>query len=344
MKKIIALTLAGIMAFSLAACSNDDDNKASGDDKILIYSNSVSDGRDVWITERALEDGFDIEVVNIPGGELTNRLIAEKNNSLADMVFGLNTLEYEKLKAEDMLLKYEPIWAKEVDMNLGDADGYYYPIVIQPLVLAMDPSLTDMPSDWTDLSDPKYTDKYTVLGLGGGTSRTVLASIISRYPDPNGEYGISDEGWAVTKGYIQNAHLEVAGEDYVGAVVEGTRPMTMLWGSGVIQNQNEREFEFEIMSPEIGVPYVTEQTAIISTTDKVEACEEFINWFGSSKIQAEWSNEFGTIPAHPDALEVASQDVKDFMAKVPTPQVLDWTFIAENIDKWAEKVELEFVK
>lgn len=346
MKKL-TLTFA-VMLLALTGCStstepSDDPTQVNRKEQLVIYSNSASDGRSDWLVERAAQEGFNIEVVSIPAGELTNRLIAEKNNSLADMVYGLNSIEYEKLKNEDLLLKYEPTWASEVDMTLGDKEGFYYPIIVQPLVLMMNNEMENQPKDWIDLIDEQYTDQYNIFSLGGGTGKTVFASIISRYPDPNGELGISEEGWDIGKKYIQNGHFEIKGEDYVGALIDGSRPMSMMWGSGVIQHQEERDYAFDIMTPEIGVPYVVEQVAIISKTNKSALAIEFANWFGSAEIQTEWSQKFGSIPAHPEALEAASQEVKDFMSKVHA-QELDWGLIAENLDMWVEKAELEFIK
>jgi len=311
--------------------------------RLIIYSNSASSGRQEWLKEQAEKEGFNIEVVSIPGGELTNRLIAEKNNALADMVYGLNTVEYEKLKAENLLMKYQPEWASEVDMSLGDAEGYYYPIVVQPLVLVYNNEMADPPKDWTDLADPKYKDQYNIFGLNGGTAKNVLSGILVRYADPAGELGISEEGWEVVRGYIQNAHIEVPGEDYLGSVISGERPMSMLWGSGVLQNQKEREYTFGVMTPEIGEPYVVEQVAVMSTTPNGDLAIDFANWFGSAEVQAAWSEQFGTIAAHPEALAQAGDDVKGFMAEMHA-QDIDWGLVAENIDMWVEKVELEFVQ
>lgn len=68
--------------------------------------------------------------------------------------------------------------------------------------------------DWIDLADDKYKDTYGIFALGGGTSKTVFASIVSRYKDENGDLGISKEGWDIAKKYIQNAHFYKKGEDY----------------------------------------------------------------------------------------------------------------------------------
>lgn len=311
---------------------------------LYIYSNSVSNGRGDWLTARAAEAGFKIEIMDIGGSAITQRLIAEKNNSVADLVFGVHTMEYEKMKVEDILLKYEPVWADEVDMSLGDSEGYYYPIVIQPLVCIINNEFQDIPSDWTELSmESRYKELYTVRGLGGTTGKVIYSSILIRYKDENGEYGISEEGWEVAKAFFQNGHKEADGEDVVGNLISGEIPMASMWGSGVIQYQNEYDYQFEIMTPDFGVPYITEQIAIISKTDKAELAKAFADWFGSAQIQAEWSEQFGTIPAHPDALNQASDDIISFMNKIHS-QDMDWEYIAQYVDLWVEKAELEFIK
>jgi iron(III) transport system substrate-binding protein len=317
--------------------------KNSGDQTLIIYTNSGSDGRGDWLKERAAQDGFKIEYVQLGAGDLANRLVAEKNNQIADLVFGLNAVEYEKLKMLDMLLKYEPSWAKEVDMTLGDKDGYYYPIVVQPLLLAHNPEFVAKdaaPKDWTDLAKPEFKDKATLLAVGGGTAKTILASILVRYTDPNGTYGISNQGWEVIKNIIQNQHIAADGEDFWGNAISGTRPMLMMWGSGLLQNEESRSLDFDFMVPDVGVPYVVEQVAIFKNSKQTDLAKQFADWFGSAKIQSEWSAKFGATPAHPDALKNSSPEVIALMAAVK-PQKIDWSFVAANIDKWMEKIQLE---
>lgn len=137
--------------------------------------------------------------------------------------------------------------------------------------------------------------------------------------------------------------MEADGEDYVGAVIDGSRPICEMWGSGVLQNEAERNTEFQIMSPEVGVPYVTEQIAILKGRNNTEKAIEFANWFGSSELQTEWMNKFGTVPCNENAFEQASEDIKEFVGSVHQ-QDIDWAFVAENLDAWVEKVELEFVQ
>lgn len=358
-KKLFALGICAAMMTSLAACGgssktsqSSETNQSSetsqssetkGGSKLIVYTNSGSNGRDAWLKERAAKDGFNVEVVQIQAGDLGNRIVSEKNNVQADLVFGLNNVEYEKLKKEDTMVKWEPEWKDEVDLALGDPDGYFYPIVIQPLVNIMNEDLENPPTDMLDLLSDEWTGRYTILNFGGGTGKTMLAGHLVRYADPDGELGISEEGWETVKKWVQNGHMEASGEDYVGAVIDGSRPICEMWGSGVLQNEKERETSFQVMSPEVGVPYVTEQIAILKGRNNQEQAIAFANWFGSADIQKEWMDEFGTIPCNTTAFESASEEVKEFVNSVHQ-QDIDWGFVAENLDAWVEKVELEYVQ
>ncbi len=170
-QRVLALGICMAMTMSLAACSGGSSSGKSSGGPLIIYTNSGSNGRDVWLKEQAAEAGFTVEVVQIPAGDLGNRIVSEKNNVQADLVFGLNNVEFEKLKAEDTMEKWEPEWKDEVDLDLGDPDGYFYPIVIQPLVNIMNEDLENPPKDYTDLLSEEWTDKYTILGFGAVRQR-----------------------------------------------------------------------------------------------------------------------------------------------------------------------------
>ena len=61
-KKLAAIGLCAATVLSLAACGGRRRGaraqKAAGDGKLIVYTNSGSDGRDVWLEERAAEDGI----------------------------------------------------------------------------------------------------------------------------------------------------------------------------------------------------------------------------------------------------------------------------------------------
>ena len=293
------------------AADTQKEDTSSSNEKLVVYTNSGTEGRDAYLIEKAKEAGFDIEVV--------------------------------ALGANGLLQKWEPDWVDGVDADLIDPDGYYYPVTTTPLVLMGNADYDNMPSDWTDLTKDEYKGLYQLHNLGGGTAKTVFASIISRYQDPDGDLGISDEGWEIAAKFLGNAHNIADGEDAVGSVIDGTYPMDEHWASGVLTEQKDRDYKFQIMTPDIGEPYVVESLAISAGTKKYDTCVAFLNWLGSSDVQLDWSNNYGTIPCQKEALDQVSDDIKELMETLK-PQDLDWSFIAENVDAWVEKAELEYVQ
>ena len=64
MKKIF---LACMLALTIIGCGS------RKDDSIIVYTNSGSNGRDVFLKELAKENGFDINVVSSKGKNIANR-------------------------------------------------------------------------------------------------------------------------------------------------------------------------------------------------------------------------------------------------------------------------------
>ena len=353
-KFLSTLLVAGLAVTTLAACSGGTNNssnsttqaeeKADKSQELVIYSNSVSNGRGDWLTEKAKEAGFNIKMVDLPGAQLADRVIAEKNNAIADMVFGIGAVDSNKLRDANLLAQFKPDWLDKIDASLADKDGYYNPVIVQPLVLIGSPEAKEMPKDWTELAS-KYKGQYAVYGLTGGTGRAIYGSILVRYLDENGDLGVSEKGWEVAKEYFANAYTLQKGESTVVKILDKESPIKygMMWGSGALVGQKEQNVEFKVMSPEIGVPFVTEQTMILNTSKKQELAKEFINWFGQADIQAEYSQKFGSIPANKDAVKELPEATKKFVDQLK-PQDINWEVVGKYLDQWVEKAELEYVK
>ena len=383
MKKILAALLAGVLAFSAAACSTPESStsSAAGDTAsqaetaskadaseaegsgetsdgelpkgtgvtLNIYSNSVSDGRGDWLVERAAQDGFSIQYLDAGAGDVRNRLIAEKNSPIADAVFGLDSINWQMLKNEDVLEAYVPAWADEISEGLNDPDGYYHAIVKQAIIMVYDSnqlSADEAPTDWPDLwQNEAFHGRYEVSSdLGGGTPRNVLTGILIRYADPNGDLGISDEGWAEIEKYYQNGVPAESGVDLYAKISDTSNPIVIgqMWSSGVAARDEQYGTSSAYVVPEVGVPYIVEGVAMVKGTKNADEVKRFIDWFGSAQIQGEWAQEFSTLPANEKAVPMANEFNQE-IAKLPA-QDIDWALVAENIDAWVEKVTLNYLQ
>lgn len=306
-------------------------------------------GRKEWLIERAAQDGFNLAVLEEGAGAVQQRIIGEAANPIADVVFGLNAIIWNDLISRDLLVAYDaPSWASEVSEGLNDPNGYYYAIVKQAIVLAYDLnqiSEEDAPKDWPDLwTNEAFHGKYEVnTSLTGGTPRNVIAGILTRYIDPEGELGISDEGWEAIGAYYACGVPSEEGVDLYAQIANPNTTVVMgqMWSSGVVQYDEMYGTKTGVAKPEVGVPYAVEGIGIINGTKNMDEALRFVEWFGSAQIQGEWAEQFGTMPANEIAAEKADA-VQQELCSIPA-QDIDWALVAENIDAWCEKIALEYL-
>ena len=355
MKKYALALGAAIAASSLAlaGCSASsgptDTASAGGSDAtaahepIVVYSNSVSDGRGEWLTAEAAKAGFEIQYVDLGGADVMNRLIAEKANPVADVVFGLNQVYYEKLDAQGILAESKPAWSDKVDAEAFGNGKTYWPIVREPIMLVHN-TATAAPSDWPDLwTKPAFAGRYeTPSALGGATTQMVLTGILSRYVDDSGDLGISDEGWNAIKEYFAKGSRQVEGQDLYARMAAGEVDAGQMWLAGKASREEQYGITTEAAQPSIGVPMVAQSIAVVEGTKHRATADAFMDWFGGADVQAAWSQEFFTAPTNEDALAGANKEAVE-ETDAFTAQDIDWPFVAENIDAWVEKITLEYL-
>ncbi|MEO5313738.1 extracellular solute-binding protein [Pseudarthrobacter sp. CC12] len=357
MRKLQTLVAAAVAATLLAGCGGGSTPPAStgeasgapagaSGDTLVIYTNSNGEGRGDWLAAKAAEAGFKIEIVGAGGADATNKLIAEKNNPIADVAFGLNNMYFSQVKNEGALEAYQPAWAGEVDKGLGDGETYW-PLVKQAILLGYNSdkiSKDAAPKDWTDLwSKDEFKSRYErVTGLGTATAQLVFAGILSRYRDDSGDLGISDDGWKQVEQYFKNGSPAVAKTDLFARIASGEVDMGQMPSSIIADREKSFKVNVDTVIPSVGVPLAVEQIALVKGTKKKEQAQKFIDWFGSADVQGEFAQKFNSMPVNKSAQAKANPEVVDFFAGLKQ-QDIDWNFVQKNMGAWVEKIELEYM-
>ncbi|KQQ83194.1 extracellular solute-binding protein [Arthrobacter sp. Leaf137] len=356
MRKLQTLVAAAVAVTLLAGCGGEAAPGASGEassapaggsgDTLVVYTNSNGEGRGDWLTQKAGEAGFKIEIVGAGGADATNKLIAEKNNPIADVAFGLNNMYFSQVKAADALEPYKPAWAGEVDTQLADGETYW-PLVKQAILLGYNSdkfSKDAAPKDWTDLwTKDEFKARYErVTGLGTATAQLVFAGILSRYRDDSGDLGISDEGWKQVEQYFQNGSPAVAKTDLFARIASGEVDMGQMPSSIIADREKSFKVNVDTVIPSVGVPLAVEQIALVKGTKKKDQAQKFIDWFGSADVQGQFAKQFNSMPVNKSAQAQANPEVVDFFADLKQ-QDIDWEFVQENMGAWVEKIELEYM-
>lgn len=346
--RAIAISVCAFLgAATLVACGNGADGSiADGKSKpIVVYSNSVSDGRGDWLKSKASEAGFELELVDLGGGDIKDRLTAEKANPIADVVFGLNNVYFGNLKAADVLAEFTPKWSGEVDAGVGD-DKSFWPIVREPIMLISNDAAfenpAEAPQDWPDLwENEKFHGRYEVpSSLGGATTQLVISGILARHLDPSGDLHVSEDGWKAIEQYFKHGNRSIKGTDLFARMKTGDVVAGQMWLAGKASREKEYGLTTTPARPAIGVPMATQHVAKISGSKNPKS-EEFIDWFGSAAVQAEWSKEFFTAPANKAAAVSANQDAVELTQSFEA-QNINWQVVADKLPKWIEKIELQY--
>ena len=343
---VVLLAGCGSGAASPAPSEGGSQPAAGSGDTLVVYTNSNGEGRGDWLTAKAAEAGFKIEIVGAGGADATNKLIAEKNNPIADVAFGLNNMYFSQIKKEGALEAYQPSWADDVDKELGDGETYW-PLVKQAILLGYNSekfSKDAAPKDWTDLwTKDEFKSRYErVTGLGTATAQLVFAGILSRYRDDSGDLGVSDEGWKQVEQYFQNGSPAVAKTDLFARIASGEVDMGQMPSSIIADREKSFKVNVETVIPSVGVPLAVEQIALVKGSKKKDQAQKFIDWFGSAETQGQFAKQFNSMPVNKGAQAQANPEVVDFFADLKQ-QDIDWDFVQENMGAWVERIELEYM-
>jgi len=347
---LLCLSLLGLTACSSAASGASPDG---GDTSTLVvYTNSGSDGRDTWWTEKAAGAGFDIQIVAAGGGDVVNRLEAEQNGPVADVVFGLNNMYFSQLDADELVIPYTPAWSSDVDPSLGDTtgDAAFWPLVQQATVLVYNPAAytaDDAPTSWTDLATtPRFAGTYEVVnqsGLGGATTQLIVAGIVSEYRDDNGDLGVSDDGWHVVRALFANGLPAEPDVPLFQRIADGTVNGGQIWTSGILGFEEQYGVQTTVAQPTEGVPFAIEQVALVAGSGHEEQAQEFIDWMGSGDVQGAFAQKFNAAPVNDRAAEQANPEAVELLDGVKH-QDIDYAWASEHMGDWVEKITLQYLQ
>jgi len=309
-------------------------------DALTIYSPQGGE-RGQWIAERAKAAGHDVNLLNAGGGELYDRLVAEKNNPQADVVLGMVDTSMALLKKIGLFQPYSPSWATDLPAQYKDAEGLVHKFWQTPIVLAYYPdrlSDAEVPKSWLDLTKDEYDGKYVIGSTAAQTTRMYLAGILVRFLDPNGE--VSDKGWDFLSRFYARGIVANDADSQLEAFKSGRACIDLNWLGGAFKRANDLGAKVQLIDTDGGTPVISEGVAIMAGTDQLDKAKAFVDWWGSADVMAAYAAKFGQAPVLPEALAKSPAIVQE-NAKLVKAQPIDWDAVAPKLDRWLQKIELE---
>jgi iron(III) transport system substrate-binding protein len=271
------------------------------------------------------EDHPDIEIkwVRDSTGVITAKLLAEKANPQADVIWGLAATSLLVLKPEGMLMPYAPKGVERLDALFRDKDNPPSWVGMDAWVAAICFNTVEAgkknlpkPASWKDLTKPVY--KGTIVMPNPASSGTGFLDV-SSWLQLFGEA----EGWKYMDGLHQN----------IGVYTHsGSKPCTMA-GAGEYPvgvsfefraaRQKKQGAPIDIVFPSEGSGWDMEATAIVKGTKHLDAAKVLVDWSVGDKAMKLYNEGYAVV-----AISKMSQPVEYL-----PPNMLE--HMAKNDFQWA---------
>jgi iron(III) transport system substrate-binding protein len=243
------------------------------------------------------EDNPDIEIkwVRDSTGVVTAKLLAEKANPQADVIWGLAATSLLVLKPEGMLLPYAPKGLDALDPQFRDKDNPPAWVGMDAWVAAICFNTVEAqkknlpkPTSWKDLIKPVYKGQVVMPNpASSGTGFLDVSSWLQLFGEA--------EGWK----YMDALHQNVAVYTH-----SGSKPCTMA-GQGEYAIGISFEFRaarmkkqgapLDIIFPSEGSGWDMEATAIVKGTKNLEVAKKFVDWTVTEKAMKLYNEGYAVV-------------------------------------------------
>jgi len=308
-RSLLLAIAAGISLFSAEA-------RAQSRTRLTVYTALENEQLAPYkaAAERAVP-GIEIAWVRDSTGVITARLLAERANPRADMVWGLSVFSLLSLESQDMLEPYTPQGAAALRPNMRSArepmtwtgmDAYVAAICFNRVV-AQQRGLP-RPSSWADLLNPAFRGQVVMPNpASSGTGFLTMAGWI-------GSMGEAP-AWTYMTGLHENIQLythsgsapcnNAARGEYAAGISFDMRSVTL-------RNQGA---PIDIIIPTDGVGFDLEATAIMRGTRNLEAARRLADWTVSREANEAYGRFFALL-AHPEASASVPNYPADFAQRL----------------------------
>ena len=311
---------AGVLGFTLAL-------PAVQAESLTVYTAVEAEDLKKYAA-RFNEDHPDIQIqwIRDSTGVITAKLLAEKDNPQADVIWGLAATSLLLFKSQGMLEPYAPKGLEKLDPKMRDKanppswvgmDAWVAALCVNTIEL--EKNNLPMPTSWADLTKPVY--KGHVIMPNPNSSGTGFLDV-SSWLQMMGEEG----GWKYMDALHENisrythsgsapCKLAASGETTIGVsfAFRGAKEMTK--GAPV-----------KVVVPKEGVGWDMEATAIVKGTKKLAAARTLVDWSISEKANRMYNEGYAVI-----GIQALAKPVDNFPADLISKMIdNDFEWAANN--------------
>lgn len=354
MKKIIVLAMAAMLTIStLTGCVQKADaqgadttnEKSGGDEKELNIYTALEDEQvtDYLAEFKEQNPEVKINVTRDSTGIITSKLLAEKDNPVADVVWGLSATSLLVLAQNDMLDAYAPKGVERILPQFKDTaevpkwvgiDAWETAFIVNKEVLKSK-GIDTVPRSYADLADPKYKGLIAMSNpVSSGTGLLTVNGILSLYGE--------EEGWDYLNKLNDNVAVYMhSGSQPAKAAAAGEYGIGVSFGYRCIKSADEVGSEIcEAVFPSEGSGWDMEANALIKRDGQKEISKKFLDWAISDNMMKAYGANY------PIVATGIGDEIPEGYAKNPLDQLIpdiDFNKLAKDRDsilqEWTDRYD-----
>lgn len=354
MKKMIVLALAAMLSVSVltgcvtkadASGTGTEDTAQAADENVLNVYTALEDEQVAdYLTEfKEQNPDVTVNVTRESTGIITSKLLAEKDNPVADVVWGLSATSLLVLGQDDMLEGYSPEGVDKILPEFKDdaevptwvgIDAWETAFLVNKEVLKSK-GIDTVPQSYEDLLDPKYKGLIVMSNpASSGTGLLTVNGILNLYGD--------EEGWD----YLDKLHENVAvymhsGSQPAKSAAAGEYGIGISFGYRCIQSAEEVGSDIcEAVFPKEGSGWDMEANALIKKDQEKEISKKFLDWAISENVMKKYATNY------PIVATGVGENIPEGYSQNPIDQLIpdmDFNKAAKDresvLETWTEKYD-----
>jgi len=311
--------------------------------ELTIYSTTDADNLKV-IAKAFQKDNPDIKInwLRDSTGIIAARVLAEKNNPKADVIFALaatSMLSFDKL---GMFLPHTPKGVEKLDKRYQDGKNdpdhwvgvYGWAGAICFNTIEGKKNNLPIPTKWSDLTNPVYKGHIVMPNpASSGTGFLDISSWIQIWGE--------EKAWA----YMEKLHQNISSYTHSGskpcklsAAGETTVGISWPFRGAKLKTKGA---PIDIIVPEEGVGWEMQAVAILKGTKNLETAKTFVDWAVTEGAMEIYASRYSVV-----AMPVKTKKWENFPEAVQTRMISnDFTWAANNrsrlIKEWRKRFDVK---
>lgn len=252
--------------------------------ELVFYASWSEDRVNPLVQGFTEKTGIEVSVVTGGTSELINRIVAEAENPLGDVLWGGTCTSY--IPIEDYLESYDSTEIDALEASCIDDNHKWYGFSIEPMVVIYNTKLVtgdDIPTGWADMIDPKWSGKIAVVDptKSSGAFGTMMAIMTA--------YGLDDgKGYEYIDKLIENTEGNILTSSSLSykTVADGEF-MLGLTGEESALKYIKDGADLGMVYPEEGTDAIVSPIAIIKDGPNAKSAQLFLDYMLSVEVQGQ---------------------------------------------------------